>query len=791
MAKPLAGRGLLRSSLLGVLVAAVAVLVGGTELFHSFELRTVDLRFRLRGPRPVRSPLALVFIGEDSVAAYGRWPWSWEKHALLVDALHRAGAKLVLFDVLFAEPPSALDERLLAYATRVAGNVHLISSFAGLGPAGAGEPGRLLAGGELTEPVPALRAVAAGIGHANAVRDPDGATRRIPVVVRRGDALYPSAALGAAAALLGASADAIREAPDGDLELRAPGRPPLHIPVDAEGMTPLNFAGGLEAFPVQYSYRQVLEADAHPGAAAVDLSALRGRVVVVGVNFAGNVDLQPTPFSTIYPMFLIQATMIDNILHGEFPRQAPGWLVFLGCLLLGAALGGFTFGFRPLESIALTALAGGGYTAGAVLAFTRGGWILPLVGPLSATLAVYVLVTTIQRVQARAERQRALERLKYLGHLVDSAAEAIFSFDPAGRLASWNGGAAALYGWTAAEVLGTPWTMLLTPEAAAPVEAALAELAGGGEPKSFEVNLAARDGRVIPVQIAFSRIRNSTGAVVGTSAITQDLTEKKQMLEVLIQSEKLAEIGRMGSGIVHEIKNPLTSIMMMSDIIVGTAGLPEKTLRYADIIQKESQRILRLSQNILTLARPQKSAMKATDVNRVLEDTLGLVEYELKKAKVRAVPSLDPAASAVWGDGEKLKQVFLNLVGNAAQAMPVGGQLEVATFGPAAVAPGPPPGWERAVVGEVPPAPFVAVRIADQGSGMPPQVLARVFEPFFSTKGEGQGTGLGLYICRNIVLEHKGSIEVASAAGSGTVFTIRLPVSPPPGAAASDGGPER
>jgi signal transduction histidine kinase len=321
-----------------------------------------------------------------------------------------------------------------------------------------------------------------------------------------------------------------------------------------------------------------------------------------------------------------------------------------------------------------------------------------------------------------------------------------------------------------------------------PRERALAALEAGGEPKSFEALLSGKDGQAIPVLIAFSTIRDFAGTVVGTSAISQDLTEKKRMLEALIQSEKLAEIGRMGSGIVHEIKNPLTSIMMMSDIIVASKDLPEKTRRYADVIQKESQRILRLSQNILSFARPQQAEMRATDVGAVLQDTLGLVEYELRKAKVRPEFLPDRDAPPVWADREKLKQIFLNLVVNAAHAMPEGGSLEVRTLGPGRAAwsgrrPG--PGLARSG------ASGRAVRHRGdrrQGSGTR-RNPAKIFEPFFSTKGEGQGTGLGLYICRNIVLEHKGRIEVASAVGSGTMFGVSPPVAARPGAAPAGPAP--
>jgi signal transduction histidine kinase len=217
--------------------------------------------------------------------------------------------------------------------------------------------------------------------------------------------------------------------------------------------------------------------------------------------------------------------------------------------------------------------------------------------------------------------------------------------------------------------------------------------------------------------------------------------------------------------------------MMMSDSIVATKNLPEKTLKYADIIQKEAQRILRLSQNILSFARPQAPEMQATDVNRVLEDTLGLVEYELKKGKIRADPQFDASAPAVWGDGEKLKQVFLNLIVNATHALPEGGEIDVRTFGPGVAVPPPvgAAGWSRAVVGEPPAGPCVTVQIADRGSGIPSEILSKIFEPFFSTKAEGKGTGLGLYISRNIMLEHKGCLVVESAVGGGTVFTIGIP----------------
>jgi len=712
--------------LLGVLAALLALAASRTMLFRAFELQTVDQRFLLRGPRQAQTPLALVFIGDYSIEAFGHWPWSWTYHALLVDALKRAGARLVLFDVLFAEAPSPDETGLLEGATRQAGNVWYISTFNSLRP-GPGASPVPLQGVDLTEPLTALRDAAAGVGSANALPDLDGTTRRMPLIVRRGEELYPSAVLGAAADLLGVPRSGVRFAPPGGIELRPPAGAPVLIPMDDEGLTTVNFLGGLEAFPVQFSYRQVLEADEHPESASIDLSLLKGRTVVVGVTFTGNTDLRSTPFSSNYPMFLIQATLLDNILRGEFLRRPPAWVTFLTCLLLGGCLGAASFALRPLTSALLALLAGAGYAGGAAATFARGEWQLETVAPLTTVAVAFGLVTVAQYAATRAEKQRALERMKHLGHLVASAAEAIFSVDTAGRFASWNAAAARIYGYGEQEVLGREWSLLVPPEAREKVDRALARLAAGEDPQNLEVPLRGRDDAPVPVEIAFSAIRDARDRVVGTSAISQDITEKKRMLEALVQAEKLAEIGRMGSGIVHEMKNPLTAITMMSDFLTEMPGIPEKGRKYAEIIQEESQRILRLSQDILAFARPKPPEMKATDLNVVIADTLLLTEYEMKKAKVVVEQSPDAGA-------------------------PLAGPLVTA--------------WVR-----------------DHGTGIPPEIIARIFEPFFSTKDEGKGTGLGLYISRNIVLEHGGRIAVASKPGEGTVFTLELPAAPDPPAA--------
>lgn len=770
-------KGWFSSVLLGLAVALVMMVVAQLDLFREFELRTVDARFRMRGGRPTSPSLAIVFVGDDSIEDLGRWPWSWDHHALLVDILRRAGARLVLFDIFFTESPGREEARFLGTMAEDAGNVYFCSFFNGFQTPGGGGEFPLVRGYGLTNPVPELLHAAAGTGHCNALPDSDGSTRRVPLFILHEGKPVPSLMLQVASHLLGSRAGLVDFSEKGVLTLTARDGHVISIPVDAEGQTAVNYAGGLDAFP-SYSYSQVLQADRYPDKAALDLEVLRDKVVLVGVTFTGNTDLRPTPFSSTYPMIGIQATVLDNILKGEFIRRPPLALTLLLWCLLGALVGGMTFSFRPLVSLSLAILAGLLYLSGAVLGFTARGWQLELVGPLATVLLAYLLVTTLQYVETRKQKMRYLERMKYLGHLVESAGEAIISFDPAGRVMSWNHGAREIYGFSEREALGREWAFLAVPEEQENLEALLQKTLAGKNVESRELHFMKSDGTAIPVSASFSQILDSRGSLVGISLISQDLTEKKRMIEMLVQSEKLAEIGRMGSGIVHEIKNPLTSIMMMSGILTSDGNLPEKARKYADIIEKESQRILRLSRNILSFARPQKVKIESIDLNAILEETLELVEYELKKAKVQVRREYDGSIPYVLGDREKLKQVFLNITTNACHAMEGGGELIVRTAHPGkALYPeaGGEGGWRISEVGEARTETLVVAQIEDRGPGIPAEVLEKIFEPFFSTKDEGKGTGLGLYISRNIILDHQGKIEARSRVGSGTIFSVFLP----------------
>jgi signal transduction histidine kinase len=229
----------------------------------------------------------------------------------------------------------------------------------------------------------------------------------------------------------------------------------------------------------------------------------------------------------------------------------------------------------------------------------------------------------------------------------------------------------------------------------------------------------------------------------------------------LFQSEKLAALGKLSAGIAHEIRNPLTSIKILIYSLVDENATEISREKDLTVIEGEIERVNKIIKQFLDFARPRPPALEPTDIRRVIEETLSLVAYEIESQGVSLVREDASELPAVLMDGEQVKQVFLNLILNAVQAMPQGGQLRIAAA-PKRGGPG-----DSA-------APVVEIAIQDTGKGMPEDVKNRIFEPFFSTKEEG--IGLGLSIAQRIVEEHGGTIRVETTPGKGTTFFLRFPL---------------
>jgi two-component system NtrC family sensor kinase len=248
---------------------------------------------------------------------------------------------------------------------------------------------------------------------------------------------------------------------------------------------------------------------------------------------------------------------------------------------------------------------------------------------------------------------------------------------------------------------------------------------------------------------------NTSGEHIGSVNVWRDITVEKQLRAQLIQSEKVAAMGRLAASIAHEINNPLQAISGCIDLAQATED-PEKIKRYLSLASTELQRSASVIRQMLDFYRPARAERVPVNVRELMDDVLLLSGKRLQHARVRVNSRWANQIPYVIGVPDQLKQVFLNLLLNALEAMPQGGTIEIR-------------GQSVHDGGH-----WVIVSIADSGVGVPPQDLEKIFEPFFTTKPEG--TGLGLAITHNIVTQHGGRIVVDSAPGHGTTFTIWLPV---------------
>jgi two-component system NtrC family sensor kinase len=275
-----------------------------------------------------------------------------------------------------------------------------------------------------------------------------------------------------------------------------------------------------------------------------------------------------------------------------------------------------------------------------------------------------------------------------------------------------------------------------------------------GEPTSIEVEEPTLRKTL---QITSFPILGQDGASKGTVHAVRDVSEEKALRAQLLQTEKLAAIGELVSGVAHELNNPLTSVMGYSQLLLASDVEPEikEDLR---TIHHEAERSAKIIENLLTFARKESAEKRYTDINRILRDTIELRSYQLRVDNVELLAELEENLPWTMAAPHQLQQVFLNLVNNAHQAlMETAGNRRLAIH--------------SAKVGDV-----IQIKVVDNGPGIPEEHLSKIFDPFFTTKDVGEGTGLGLSIAFGIVQEHGGRIWAENIPEAGTVFTVELPI---------------
>jgi PAS domain S-box-containing protein len=377
-----------------------------------------------------------------------------------------------------------------------------------------------------------------------------------------------------------------------------------------------------------------------------------------------------------------------------------------------------------------------------------------------ARLVVFVIISllaaSLARQRSRAE-VRADQTLEQMGAIVESSEDAIYSTTREGIITSWNHGAEELYGHPAEEVLGESVQITEPPERIHETRSHLEMLARGESIESYQTERRRKDGSLVRVLLSISPLRNRKGQVIGASAIARDITAQLRAEEALRRSEKLATAGRLTAAIAHEINNPLEAI---TNLLYLARRDPARADQHLEMAEGEVLRIADIAQQTLGFVRDVSDA-RPLNVSSTLEDVLQLYAVKLTSKKIQTMKEFD-APCEVRGFAGELRQLFANLIVNAVDAMAEGGQLRLRVACAREWA-----GSRR---------PGVRVVFADNGGGIPREDLARVFEPFYTTKGDG--TGLGLWLSEGIVRKHGGQIRVRSCTGprrSGTVFSVFLP----------------
>lgn len=381
-----------------------------------------------------------------------------------------------------------------------------------------------------------------------------------------------------------------------------------------------------------------------------------------------------------------------------------------------------------------------------------------------------------------------------LARIVELAEDAIVSTNERQQIVLFNRGAEKVFGYQSAEVLGRTLDLLLPERFREAHRGHMKEFARDGVVarrmgERSEVLGLRKDGVEFPAEATISK--QEFGGQVVFTAVVRDITERKQienavrelnqqleqrvqdrtvelqakneevrkMTQQLWQAAKLASVGEVAAGIAHELNNPMATVSLRIESVLAKTAHDDPRRKALEIVDQELKRMSGLVANLLQYSRRSQDQFSELDAASELLTTVELVQFLLNKRGIKVRHDFDARTPPLYADRQKLRQVFLNLLTNAADAMPQGGDLTLTLHR-----------------GSLPDGrPAVRIGVRDTGVGISTRDLPRVFEPFFTTKEEGKGTGLGLSICKRIVQEHQGTFEIASEVGVGTHVSMALP----------------
>ncbi len=371
-----------------------------------------------------------------------------------------------------------------------------------------------------------------------------------------------------------------------------------------------------------------------------------------------------------------------------------------------------------------------------------------------------VLETVREITDIRELERRMGTQQEFLEAIRNDSADAIIGLDEYRKIIFWNRGAETIFGYGAEEILQKPFQTLVP-----------AEMIGNGQlrrifsqvqnddfVKNYEINLKAKNDREVPVDLTLTAIHDENDNHIGISAVIRDISERKNLEEKVLQTERLATVGRMAAKVAHDIRNPLSSISLNAELLddeINTFSV-KRTSEARSLLRSiasEVDRLTQISDEYLQFSRTPKMKFKLDDINLILSELIKLLSKELLSKKIRVIKRFSKLLPLLPLDKAQMHRAFLNLLRNAVEAMSKGGTIKLITRSDSE---------------------YVTIRIVDNGEGIAENELTKIFDPFHSTKEFG--TGLGLTITRQIIEEHGGTIKCTSQRTEGTEFEVKLPL---------------
>ncbi len=820
----------------GRLTAAISIFLAviGCLFYWSFPGFSDPLRLKwddlivARGPEPAVSDQVIVIdIDEQSLEAIGQWPWPRAQLAVLLDKISTMDALAITLDFLMPEPdratpghpatmsalesasPDATHKQLIQmpdqdavlaaalskgsfvlgytftfeanYRRRSDCRLHPVEINALQSPVAEPDLESLFRADGIICNLTQLSESAPYSGFLNGYPDSDGRIRRIPLLIRHGQAVYPSLALAALLASADSQSATMRKNRWGQRLLDVG---PHTIPFDEKGNLNIRFTANrseLRHIPA-----------AHIMAGKIHASEIRGRIALVGVSASGLARAYATPGNGSHTAVQVHGQALETILAGNYIWQSreSGAAVILLTIIAAAAIGFCVAKLELVPALGIGVATAAIVWSGTQLAFNTWQVLVSPLLPVGTIIVNCLLLMLYKNWYRQHNAQRSLEDAlvlmrgseRRLDSIINTIPDIVFRLDASGRI-TFISPAVVRYNHQPEHLIGKHILELVSPDDRQKASYRINERRTGGRATAdleIRLNLMSSDDET-PVQGQFFSIsavgiyntrQASTRSFVGTQGIAKDISQRKHLEQQLKQAQKMEAMGNLAAGVAHDLNNILSGLVSYPELLLLDLPADSPIRDKIESIQQSGKRAAEVVQDLLMIARRGVKDHAPINVNQTIRDYLQALEFrQLTKdhPKLEIGTKLSEDLMNINGSAVHISKVVMNLVHNAAEAMPAGGNIHIGTtnrYLDTGLN-----GYERIPEGE-----YVVVQVADQGVGITSDILPHIFEPFYSKKRMGSsGSGLGMTVVWNTVKDHCGFIDIQSQEGEGTCFEVYLP----------------